>query len=73
MNDFSAELEQVFGVAPSEETGLIIDTFDSAGFGGPRACGSTRACGATHVGVTGGSSSGFCVFSVSPCRASVPA
>lgn len=33
MKDFTAELEQVFGVAPSRETGLLIDTFDGAGLG----------------------------------------
>lgn len=31
MRDFTAELEEVFGVAPNGETGLVIDTFDRAG------------------------------------------
>jgi hypothetical protein len=65
MKDFTAELEQVFGVAPSGETGLLIDTFDGAGIGGEvRACGTTRADAAAF-------SICFATFgdpSVSPCR-----
>lgn len=66
MTDFTAELEQVFGVAPGGETGLVIDTFDGVGFG------DTRACGNIRVGLTGESCGVFCVFSVSSCRVSVP-
>ncbi|MEU0879453.1 hypothetical protein ABZ345_12695 [Lentzea sp. NPDC005914] len=31
MDELTAQLEQVFGVAQSRETGLLIDTFDGAG------------------------------------------
>jgi hypothetical protein len=34
MKEFTAELEQFFDVTPSAETGLLIDTFDSAGVHG---------------------------------------
>ncbi|MFC3894888.1 hypothetical protein ACFOWZ_25690 [Lentzea rhizosphaerae] len=33
MTEFTAQLEHAFGVAPSGETGLLIDTFDGAGVG----------------------------------------
>ncbi|MFJ5990362.1 hypothetical protein [Lentzea sp. NPDC092896] len=58
MEEFTAGVEQVFGVAPSLETGLVLDTFDGAGLGtGAEAalCFCTqsvspcRACGATRV------------------------
>ena len=43
MKDFTAELEHVFGVAPSGQTGLLIDTFDGAGVGGDVRWSQTRA------------------------------
>ena len=58
MTVFTAELEQVFGVAPSQETGLVIDTFDGAGFGG-----EARLCG-TRADV---------VYNSGTCRVSVQA
>lgn len=64
MKDFTAELEQVFGVAPSRETGLLIDTFDGAGIGGEAVGSICRAAGAAFT---------ICIApfgdpSVSPCR-----
>ncbi|MEV6240438.1 hypothetical protein [Lentzea sp. NPDC051838] len=55
MNEFAAELEQVFGAAPSRETGLVVDMFDGAGLDGG---GGVAFC------VTNGTRP-----SVSPCRA----
>ena len=53
MKDFTAELEQVFGVAPSRETGLLIDTFDDTGIGGgvgrPTVCRAADTIGWTRV------------------------
>ncbi|MCP2245399.1 hypothetical protein [Lentzea aerocolonigenes] len=43
MKDFTAELEHVFGAAPSGQTGLLIDTFDGAGVGGDVRWTQTRA------------------------------
>ena len=59
MNEFAAELEQVFGAAPSRETGLVIDTFDGAGLdgGGIGTCycrpsvSPCRVCACTHTAV----------------------
>ena len=68
MRDFTAELEQVFGVAPSGETGLLIDRFDDTGIGGgvgrPTIC---RAAGEAGERLCIG-----CVTRASVCRASVP-
>ena len=66
MKDFTAELEQVFGVAASRETGLLIDTFDGAGIG---SSGETRT---THTR-TDVAAFSICIApfgdpSVSPCR-----
>jgi hypothetical protein len=43
MNGFTSQLEQAFGVAPSGQTGLLIDTFDGAGVGGDVRWTNTRA------------------------------
>lgn len=53
MKELTAELEQIFGVAPDRETGLVIDTFDGAGFDGDARRCFTRAaaCGGTRVSV----------------------
>jgi hypothetical protein len=68
MTAFTAELEQVFGVAPSRETGLVIDTFDGADFGGDVRDSWTRgdvgACGWTRADV---------VYNSGTCRVSVQA
>lgn len=65
MKEFTAELEQVFGVAPSGETGLLIDTFDGAGigFGGETRDTWTRVDAAFSICIAP-----FGDPSVSPCR-----
>lgn len=79
MKDFTAELEQVFGVAPSRETGLLIDTFDGAGigFGGETRDTFTRvgSSGETRTTHTRTDVAAFSICiapfgdpSVSPCR-----
>lgn len=74
MKNFTAELDQVFGIAPSFDTGLEIDTFDGAGLdGGARACGTCRAGIAGEVGGSVGRPT-ICrptVCRASVCRASV--
>ncbi|WP_086663277.1 hypothetical protein [Lentzea kentuckyensis] len=72
MKDFTAELEQVFGVAPSRETGLLIDRFDDTGIGGgvgrPTIC---RAAG-ERLCIGCVTRASVCRASVCICRASVP-
>ncbi|WP_143091694.1 hypothetical protein [Lentzea albida] len=64
MNEFTAELEQVFGAVPSRETGLLIDTFDGAGLddtdGAVLMCCSGSSCRVT-------------VPACGTCRVAVPA
>ncbi|MFD4636123.1 hypothetical protein ACFWN2_02340 [Lentzea sp. NPDC058436] len=50
MKDFTAELEQVFGVVPSAETGLMVDTFDGADVDGNAAVGWSTTTGRPAVG-----------------------
>ncbi|WP_167976961.1 hypothetical protein [Lentzea indica] len=49
MKEFTAELEQFFDITPSGRTGLMIDTFDGAGFGGDaRDCFTTGCTRGDH-------------------------
>ena len=67
MNEFTTELQQVFDVAPSRETGLVMDTFDGASFAGD-ALGSWTRGDANHAFSC---SSGATRFSI--CGVAVPA
>jgi hypothetical protein len=77
MKDFTAELEQVFGVVPSRETGLEIDMFDGAGLGGGAGEAAGTICRATICRIDGCGGTCICRTSAaevagSICRASVP-
>lgn len=44
MIDFSRALADAFDVDPSQETGLVVDTFDDWSVSGPGAAFPTRPC-----------------------------
>lgn len=75
MKELTIELEQVFGTASGQETGLMIDTFDGAGFGGnARDCftgGCTRS--ETHDCFTSGCTRGEVMREVAASICRVPA
>jgi hypothetical protein len=74
MKDFTAELEQVFGVVPSAETGLLVDTFDGADVDGDVTVNWSTTTGRPAVGATGWTRASICrVAWTTSCRASVPA
>lgn len=65
MNEFTTELQRVFDVAPSRETGLVMDTFDGASFAGEVLDTWTR--GDANLSATA------VVYNCGTCRVSVPA